>query len=131
MPIPVVTSFYAGLAALMLFVLSLRVIRQRRKARVSLGYGSDATLERRIRAQANFTEYVPLALVLMLILESMALSPLALHFLGAGLLVGRSVHAWALEAASGTGRIVGMALTFAVLISEGLMTLRFGIGGPV
>ena len=123
MPLPVVTSIYAGLGALMLFALSLRVIAQRRKARVGLGHGGDERLERRIRVQANFTEYVPLALVLMMVLETMGVPPWCLHLLGAALLLGRMFHAWGLEAANLPGRQFGMALTFTVLASSGLLAL--------
>jgi uncharacterized membrane protein YecN with MAPEG domain len=60
---------YAGLLALWLVVLSLRVIQARRAARVSLGDGGNRALQRAIRGQANFAEYVPIALLLLLILE--------------------------------------------------------------
>ena len=61
----VVTPLYAALLALWFVVLSLHVIRCRREARVSLGDGGNGRLQRAIRAQANFAEYVPLALVLL------------------------------------------------------------------
>ena len=123
MTLPVVTSVYAGLSALMLFALSLRVIAQRSKARIALGHGGDAQLERRIRVQANFTEYVPLALVLMMLLEMVGMPSWCLHLLGVVLLLGRSVRAWGLEAANLPGRQFGMALTFTVLASRGLLAL--------
>jgi len=60
-----VTAFYASIAALFFVILSLRVIGQRRRAKVALGEGRDRTLRRRLRVHGNFAEYVPLALVLM------------------------------------------------------------------
>ena len=60
-----ITLFYGSLLGLFLIVLSARVIRQRQSARVSFGDGNDKRLGRRIRAQANFVEYVPITLILM------------------------------------------------------------------
>ncbi|MGZ9080482.1 MAG: MAPEG family protein, partial [Burkholderiales bacterium] len=59
----IVTPLYAALLGLWLLVLSLRVVQQRRAARVSLGDGGNTALQRAIRAQGNFVEYVPLALL--------------------------------------------------------------------
>ena len=54
-----VTALYAGLMALLLLVLSIRVSQTRGKLGISLGGGGDAVMERRIRAQANLIEYAP------------------------------------------------------------------------
>ena len=58
---PLITPLYAALAAVILIVLSLRVIGARRSHRVAIGDGADEDLARRIRAHGNFTEYTPLA----------------------------------------------------------------------
>ena len=55
----IVTPFYAGLLALVFFVLSMRVVAVR--GRVSLGDGGDPVVLRRMRGQANFAEYVRMA----------------------------------------------------------------------
>jgi uncharacterized membrane protein YecN with MAPEG domain len=60
-------------------VLSFRTIQQRRNARVELGTGEDAELLRLYRVHANFTEYVPLALVLLGLAESLKASHALLH----------------------------------------------------
>ena len=57
------------LLALFFVVLTFRVIGKRRVARISLGDGGDRGLLRRQRAHANFAEYVPLALILMICAE--------------------------------------------------------------
>ena len=88
MPFPI-TGLYAGLAALLLVALSLRVIRARYATRIEIGDGGDAGLTRRIRAQANFVEYVPLALVVIAMAEANGAYTLLLHGLGAALIVGR------------------------------------------
>ena len=66
-----ITALYAGLLAPLFLLLSVRVIRQRRGAKVAVrGDGGDAMLLRRMRVHANFAEYVPLALLLMALAEN-------------------------------------------------------------
>ncbi len=128
---PLVTPLYAALAAVILIVLSLRVIGARRSRRVALGDGADEDLARRIRAQGNFTEYTPLALVLVLLLELGGAPAWQLHALGAALILGRIVHAWSLTAHSGNGRLIGMTLTFFVLAAGALGNLKAALGAMV
>ncbi|MGD9784995.1 MAG: MAPEG family protein [Hyphomicrobiaceae bacterium] len=112
-----ITALYAGLLTLLFILLSIRVIRQRRTAQVAIGHGEDATLLRRMRVHANFAEYVPLALILMALLESMKASVYLLHGLGLALLAGRCIHAFGVSQSREniSLRIIGMTLTFAVL----------------
>jgi len=116
----VVTPLYAAVLVLWFVVLSLHVIRSRREARVSLGDGGNSTLERAIRAQANFAEYVPLALLLLLVLELSRFSIYWLHVIGALLVLARLMHGYALafQGSLRFGRVWGAALTFAVLLVE-------------
>ncbi len=129
----VVTPLYTALLALWLLVLSLRVIQQRRVAHVSLGAGGNAKLERAIRGQANFVEYVPLALLMLLILELARSSIYLLHLLGLTLLLGRLLHGYALafSAHFRFGRSAGTALTFAVLAIEAVLCLYQAYRGHI
>jgi uncharacterized membrane protein YecN with MAPEG domain len=120
---PAVTMLYAGLCAGLLFALSVRVIRKRRQLSVSVGDAGDEEMTRRIRAQANFSEYVPIALLLILLLELAGTPTALLHLLGIVLLVGRLLHAWSLTARSGWARVAGMTMTFAVLVSAGALNV--------
>jgi len=90
----IVTPVYAGLLVLWFLVLAWRVIRRRGHG-ISLGDGGDPAMLRVIRGHANFAEYVPLALLLMAILELCNLSAYVLHALGAMLLIGRLLHGYA------------------------------------
>lgn len=120
----VVTPLYAGLLVLLFLVLSLRVIRAR-SAGIWLGDGGDKNLLRVIRGHANFAEYVPLALVLMAILESSRFSIYLLHALGIVLVVARVLHGYALSFTPHFkfGRYWGAALTFVVLLVEAVLCL--------
>ncbi len=119
---PVITSHYAALLALLLFVLSVNVIRARVATRIGLGLGEgreDAiALLRTGRAQSNFVEYVPMVLVLMLLLELSGGPGWLLHGLGSMLLAGRIAHALAISREPEVLRLrqLGMALTFTALL---------------
>jgi uncharacterized membrane protein YecN with MAPEG domain len=121
----VVTPLYAGMLALWFLVLSYRVIQRRRSTRVSLRDGGDTSLQRAIRGQANFAEYVPLALLLLLILELARFSIYVVHVIGITLVVARLLHGFALSfsAQNEFGRYWGAFLTFAVLIVESVLCL--------
>lgn len=110
-----ITGFYAGLAGLMLIVLSVRVIQLRRVRGLSSGGGGDAELTRRIRAHGNFCEYVPLALIILAAVQGAGYPAWLIHCLGICLLAGRVVHAWSMAAGSIRARVAGMSLTFLVL----------------
>jgi uncharacterized protein len=113
-----VSALYAGLLAVIFVVLSVRVIAVRRDAKVSLGDGGNAGLLRRIRAHANFAEYVPMALLLMGLAETLLAPKLWLHAIGLTLLVGRLVHVYGVSADLKTfgPRVTGMVLTFTAIL---------------
>lgn len=112
-----ITAFYAGLLAPLFLVLAVRVIGARRDARIAVGDGGDPDLLRRMRVQANFAEYVPIALVLMALAESLRTDAWLLHGLGIALLAGRIVHACGMSQARErfAFRVSGVAMTFGVL----------------
>jgi len=126
-----ITAVYAGLCGLMLVGLSAGVIRQRGRARVSVGDGGDAGLIRWIRAQGNFAEYVPLALLLLALAEAQGAPAVALHGLGGALVLGRVLHAWGMVSGRDLhpARGAGMVLTFAVLVLGGAGLLAHGLAG--
>lgn len=124
-----VTPLYAGLLVLLFLVLSIRVIRRRGSGKIALGDGGDPGMLRVIRGHANFAEYVPLALVLMVILEQSRTSIYVLHALGIALVVARLLHAYALSFTDKFmfGRVAGAGLTFLVLGIEAVLCLYQGI----
>ena len=129
----IVTPLYAALLALWLLVLSLRVVSLRRSARVSLGDGGNPMLARAIRGHANFAEYVPLALLLLLILELSRFSIYLIHALGVMLLLGRLMHGYALAftSESRTVRAGGVLLTVIVLLIEAVLCLYQAYRGHI
>lgn len=88
-----VTALYASLLACLFVALPARVIFMRRGARIALGDGGNAELQRSMRVHANFAEYAPFALLLLALAESLQTPAWALHPIGLSLLVGRCAHA--------------------------------------
>src|SRR5258706_7209891 len=120
----IVTPIYAGILAILFFVLSLRVIALRGHG-ASLGDGGDPKLLRRIRAHGNFIEYVPLILIMMGMLELSRYSVYLLHALGITLVVARLLHGYALSFTERFkfGLFWGTALTFLVMLVCGVLCL--------
>ena len=75
-------------------------------------------LQRKIRAHGNFAEYVPHALLFVLVLELMQVQIWLLWLLGSSLSVARIAHAWGLIKTYGPspGRAIGFFLTWFVYI---------------
>ena len=114
-----VTMTTAGLLALLLLFLSGYVIAGRVKFKVGNGDGGNETMRRRIRAQANVTEYVPIALLLILLMETGAIGPgWLIAAMGAVLVIARLWHAQGLLSSSGVsaGRFMGTNLTGLVIL---------------
>ena len=120
-----VTTLYAALLGLLLVFLSDQVSRNRMRSSVSLGHGDNVALERAMRAQGNFIEYVPFGLILMLLLESAISEIWALHLFGIMLLAGRLLHAYGMARPDGIvrGRFWGTALTWLMILSASLINL--------
>jgi uncharacterized membrane protein YecN with MAPEG domain len=125
-----VTPLYAGLLALWFIVLSARVVSLRRRG-IPFGDKGDPAMTRIVRAQANFAEYVPLALLMLGFLEVGRHSIYLLHALGIVLLVGRLLHGFALSFGGSMrfGRVAGIALTFFVLVVEAVLCIEQGLRG--
>lgn len=116
---PKITLLFAALHALLMLALAARVAFHRHSQKVGLGDGGDKQLMRKIRVHANFVEYVPLALLLLALLELSGLSAIWLWSLGGILLFARVLHVIGLSQRSGYsfGRFWGTLLTWGVLMA--------------
>jgi uncharacterized membrane protein YecN with MAPEG domain len=127
-----ISLFYAGVLGLILIGLSVRVVSLRRRLRVGVGTGEHSDLELAVRAHGNFGEYVPMALLLLLLLEaSTAVAPLMLHGLGVVLLAGRLLHGYfGLNRTAGksVGRFYGTLLTWLMLLAAALLCVWVAVG---
>ncbi len=114
----IVTSIIASILAIIFIKLSLAVIGLRRRNKVGLGSGGHEDLERAIRAQGNFAEYVPLGLILIACLELNGAPWLAPALTGIGLIVGRLIHAKGINEPppNFSNRVLGMKFTLYTLV---------------
>jgi len=126
-----VTPAYAAFLALIFVGLSVRTLRLRRRLRVAIGDGDDATLARAMRVHANFAEYVPIALLLIYLLETASGPRLLIHALCLALAVGRISHAYGVSQVREDYRfrVAGMTLTFMAIVSAAL-GLLYGYIAP-
>ena len=118
-----ITALYAGVLAILLVVISARVSVLRAKFKVMFGDGGKEPLMRAIRAQGNFTEYVPLALLLIGMVEWAGTKPWVVHSLAGGLLASRLIHYWGITARKDPGRGIGVTITWIVLAVAGVVVL--------
>ncbi len=111
-----ITALFVGLHGLLAMLLVLKITRFRQKDKIAFGDGGNEGMQRAIRVQANFIEYVPLALIMILVLEIQGASEMLLYGLGTALFLGRVLHAYGLGKSSGAtpGRFIGTLLTWAV-----------------
>ena len=91
MPFPI-TGLYAALLAAVGLTLMVRVARMRARTGVSILHGDDMDLALATRQHGNFIETVPLALILMGLVEANGVNSLLLHANGIVLLLARIAH---------------------------------------
>lgn len=120
-----ISSTYAAIFGIIYFAISLRVGNHRRLTRVSFGDGEDANFLKIIRAQQNFAEYVPIALLLGLLVEYQAASTIVVHSVFGLLLAGRMLHYLQLTSVIGPVifRMLGMILTFSSILTSSVFLL--------
>ena len=120
-----VVALYACIMAFMFLVLSYRVIFLRYKRKIPVGDGGDKEMMTLIQARSNIVDYVPLALLMMLILEILGTKALFLHGFGLSIIVSRLLQGWGLSVSSGGswGRISGAILMHIALATEALLCL--------
>ncbi len=122
-----ISSLYAALLALLIVWLSIRVIKLRRTKKVRLGDGGEPELQTAIRAQGNATEYIPISLILLVLLELNEAHSVLLHSGGIAVLVGRLVHARGLLTGSLRHRALGMQVTIFTIIGLALANLAYAL----
>ena len=106
----------AAVAAAIAFWLAMRCGKTRGAEKISMGDGGNDKLLRRMRAQANFTEYAPFALVLIVVLEMAGQGGTALALSALAFMIGRVFHALGMDDDASKGRMIGMILTMPILL---------------
>ena len=127
--IPTIVPIYAAIFAVMLVALSLFVAKTRGDVRIAIGDGGNIVLQRRIRVQGNFTEYVPMALILFTFVEMQGWPRWLVHGLCLVLLAARLLHAYGIaqEPEDIRLRATGMATTAVLLVAAAGLLLYSAI----
>ncbi|MBU3627918.1 MAPEG family protein [Polynucleobacter sp. AP-Reno-20A-A9] len=124
-----ITSIIAAILALIFIKLSLAVIGLRRKNKVGLGSGGHEDLERAIRTQGNFAEYVPIGIILIACLELNGAPWWLVAVPGIALIIGRLIHAKGMNTPPPdfSKRVLGMKFTFFTLIALAVLNLGWSL----
>lgn len=130
MAVPI-TALYAGILALIVGALGFQVGTKRSQSGISILHGDDMELAERIRRHANFTENVPLALILLGALELNGASTALLHGLGIALVASRIAHPLGLhhDEMRHPLRAVGAGGTFLVTTIAAVMAIWMFVSG--
>jgi len=116
-----VTLIFVCVFILAQIPLTVLVGLHRLKTGIQFLDGGDTTMMWRMRAHANFTETVPIALLAMATTEVMGAPNELLWAAGVVLLAGRLIHAMTiLRYGWGPGRAIGMTLTFLAMAAFGV-----------
>lgn len=113
------TTLCLGAAALVInFWLTLRIGQLRTRLKISIGDGGNELLSRRMRAQLNFIEQVPVTLLVMGAVELAGKGGQWLAPLGAVFMLGRVAHAIGMDGKFRAGRPLGMmtAIVFQLVL---------------
>ncbi len=121
----VYTPIYAGLLAVLIIVLSVKVALTRRRLRIGVGDKGDREMLQVVRVHGNAIEYIPLTLLLMAFAEFNGANIYFINICGVALFVGRILHAYGLGKNIGItlGRTYGTSLTWLVILALGVYLL--------
>lgn len=123
------TLCLAAAAAVINFWLGNRIGQLRHRHKISIGSGGNELLERRMRAQLNFAENVPLILILIGVIEAAGKGGLWLAPVGAVVMLGRVLHGLGMDGGTlGWGRMVGTLTTFLVEIGLAVVAVLIALG---
>lgn len=124
-----ITPIYVALLAILFLFLSFKTIKVRKRLQIGVGTGDNPELLRAMRVHANFSEYVPITLILILSVELLNGHFSLVHCLGTALLIGRVLHAYGVSQTKENlkFRVSGMLLTFATMLVSIISILYLSI----
>ena len=120
-----ITPIYVALLAILFLFLSFKTIKIRKRLQIGVGTGDNPELLRAMRVHANFAEYVPIAVLLILGLELLGSSLVLVHIFAVMLVVGRLFHAYGVAQVKEKliYRQLGMVLTFSSILASSISIL--------
>jgi uncharacterized membrane protein YecN with MAPEG domain len=126
-----ITLTIAGAAAILNIWLAMRVGRLRRALKVNVGDGGDERVLRRMRAHANFAENMPIALILIALIELATGGGLLLWGAGILFVLARIAHPFGMDRPGANApRGIGIVLTLIVQLGLGLWAILIAYQSP-
>ncbi len=124
-----ISGLYAAFFALIQIRFTMNVVKIRRGEKVSIGDGGKDHLLRAVRGHGNFTETVPIFLILLVISEMSGAPFWTIHVLGVLMIAGRLAHYRGLSSGTGHGkfRFYGMVASVAAIASAALLCLWLSV----
>ena len=125
-----IIGFYLCVFSLLIMALSFNVVKQRRISRVAFGDGGFKPLIWPRAGHSNALENIPVALLLLALLEINNAPTWFIHTLALTLLFARLIHAKSTLKGLCRGRALGMQITYAViiiLVAANLVTFPYDI----
>ncbi len=120
----VISLQIAAVAALLNLWLAVRCGRVRIGRKIVHGDGGDPLLHRRMRAHANFSEYAPIFLILLALVEYSIGSLWWLYFIGVLFVLGRILHGFGMDRdAVNPLRFGGILLTMLTMLALVVLAL--------
>jgi len=119
------TAVIAGLFGIAHVIFTIRVGNYRRSNQISLGDGGDKRLQKLARGQGNFTENVPIALIIIALLEANGAGSQTVYAMGLSMLAARIVHYFTIttRALPFVFRPISMVVTLLVILTGSLLLL--------
>ena len=131
MDVLTITLTIAGAAALLNLWLGMRVSQLRIRDKVSVGDGGNARIAARMRAHANFVEYVPTFLILLGLVELARGTQTWLWAVGILFVLGRLMHPFGMDRpAPNLLRMGGTAITWLTLAGLAIYALSIPYTEP-
>ncbi len=128
MILPTTLCLAAAAAAINIWLM-VRIGQLRSALKVSVGDGGQDAIVRRMRAQANFIENVPITLLLFALVEMAGKGGVWLAPLGAVFLLGRIAHAFGMDADGfKAGRPIGAMTAMLTQLTLAVVALLIALG---
>lgn len=122
-------ALWVGVNALFLIYISARVGQGRVRHKINLGDAGNDDMQRRIRAQGNYIEYAPAALLGLVLLALLGTGSTMIHALGALFFLARVFHLAGLGLdVWPAGRFLGTALTMLALLATAVLLILKAFG---
>ena len=120
-----VTALFSSILFFLFYYLAKNVIQIRRKNKITIGFGKNKELEQAIVAHSNFSQYVPLGLIMMACMELNKIHFSIIFIAGICFTYGRIIHAKSFlkKTMDLKQRVQGMKFTFWTMIAMAVLNI--------